>query len=451
MDAALGLGALARVVDQEGVDQREVAEGGVGAAGGGQARVLAGQPLQVAVLAQVDHRVGAEAAVVGAGRDPAVGGQVVVRGRQIGVVVDRDRVLAEAARRLDEDQQVAAAQGGEDDVALRVAAAVDEHLAGRPGPSAPRRRSRSSCGQRGVPAAVVGRRDTDRVAGQLLLGEPVLVVAARLDEGADQLVAVAGGQAGDVGVRAEVVALRAQPAQQGDRAGGGVQADRVADAGVLGRVRGQDEREALVGGRDVAQPGVAYGDSGDPGGALGVGDVGGQAVLVDLLEGERDGDQTAVELGHGDLAGGVQRGDALVVLLPGGCASRSGTAPGGSARRGRSSAPASQDSSSPPADASAGLVPPAARTVVTMASAAPQRVDQLGLGGAQRGDVQRERPAAGVLDRARTGRRRRRCCRSCGGRGSRARRRSGRRSPRARCAPAGPRWARGRAARSRGR
>lgn len=131
VDAALGLGALARVVDQERVDQREVAEGGVGAAGGGQARVLAGQPLKVAVLAEVDHRVGAEAAVVGTGGDPAVGGQVVVGGREVRVVVDRDRVLAEAARRLDEDQQVAEAEGREDDVALRVGTAVDEHFAGR--------------------------------------------------------------------------------------------------------------------------------------------------------------------------------------------------------------------------------------------------------------------------------------------------------------------------------
>ena len=58
--AALGLRALARVVDQEGVDQRQVAERRVGAAGGGQRGVLAGQPLQVAVLAEVHHRVGAE-------------------------------------------------------------------------------------------------------------------------------------------------------------------------------------------------------------------------------------------------------------------------------------------------------------------------------------------------------------------------------------------------------
>ena len=60
--AALGLGALAGVVDQERVDQRQVAERGVGAAGGGHADGLAGQPLQVAVLAEVHDRVGAEAA-----------------------------------------------------------------------------------------------------------------------------------------------------------------------------------------------------------------------------------------------------------------------------------------------------------------------------------------------------------------------------------------------------
>ena len=58
--AALGLGALARVVDQERVDQRQVAERGVGAAGRRHAQRLAGQPLQVAVLAEVHDGVGAE-------------------------------------------------------------------------------------------------------------------------------------------------------------------------------------------------------------------------------------------------------------------------------------------------------------------------------------------------------------------------------------------------------
>ena len=91
--AALGLRALARVVDQERVDQRQVPEDRVGRAGRRERRGLAGQPLEVAVLADVHQRVRAER-----GLQPAVGREVVVRGRQVGVVVDRDRVLPEPAR-----------------------------------------------------------------------------------------------------------------------------------------------------------------------------------------------------------------------------------------------------------------------------------------------------------------------------------------------------------------
>ena len=101
--AAFGLGALARVVDQERVDQRQVAQRGVGAAGRRHAQRLAGQPLQVAVLAEVHDGVGAETWL----REPAVGGQVVMARRQVGVVVDGDRVLAEAARRLHHQHHVA--------------------------------------------------------------------------------------------------------------------------------------------------------------------------------------------------------------------------------------------------------------------------------------------------------------------------------------------------------
>lgn len=253
---ALGLGALARVVDEEGVDQRQVTEGRVGAAGRREARVLAGQPLQVAVLAQVHHGVGAETAVLGARLYPAVGGQVVVGGRQVRVVVDRDRVLAEAARRLDQDQQPPEPQRRQDDVALRVAAAVDEHLAGRRPPVLLDLLAQLG-GERAVPAAVVGRRDTHRVAGQLLLGQPVLVVAARLDQRVDQLVAVARLQPGD-GLVAEVVPLGDQPPQQSHRARRGVQPHRVADPGVLRRVRGEDQGQALLGVGEVAQARVAH-------------------------------------------------------------------------------------------------------------------------------------------------------------------------------------------------
>ena len=82
------------------------------------------------MLAQVHDRVGAEAALALRRGEPAVGAEVVVRRRQVRVVVDRDRVLAEAARRLHDQHDVAAAQGGDDDVVV----AVDVQLAGRRAP-----------------------------------------------------------------------------------------------------------------------------------------------------------------------------------------------------------------------------------------------------------------------------------------------------------------------------
>ena len=58
--APFGLGALSGVVDEERIDQRQVAQRRIGAARRGHAERLARQPLQVAVLAEVDDRVGAE-------------------------------------------------------------------------------------------------------------------------------------------------------------------------------------------------------------------------------------------------------------------------------------------------------------------------------------------------------------------------------------------------------
>ena len=100
--AALGLHALAGVVDDEGVEERHAGKCGVGRALGAQPEPLAGQPLERAVLAEVDDRVGAEARA-----QPVVGGQVVVRGRERRVVVNGHRVLAEPARGLDGDEDVA--------------------------------------------------------------------------------------------------------------------------------------------------------------------------------------------------------------------------------------------------------------------------------------------------------------------------------------------------------
>ena len=125
----LGLGALAGVVDQERIDQRQVAERGIGSAGRRHAERLARQPLQVAVLAQVHDGVRAEPGI-----QPAVGGQVVVAGWQVRVVVDGDRVLAETAGRLDHQDQVAGSHCGDDDLAVGIVGAVHEQLSGRRAP-----------------------------------------------------------------------------------------------------------------------------------------------------------------------------------------------------------------------------------------------------------------------------------------------------------------------------
>ncbi len=395
---ALGLRALPRVVDQERVDQRQVAERRVGPARGAHPQRLAGQPLEVAVLAEVHDRVRAEAALALRRGEPAVGGQVVVARGQVGVVVDRDRVLAEAARRLHHQHDVAAAQGGDHDVG-----AVDEQLTGR---RTPVRLDALAevVGQRVEPAGVGRGRDPDRVARELLLGQPVGVLAAGVDQGVDQRVPVLLGDAGEAG---SVLVLNGVPGRghrpdQGHGAGRRVQTDRVADPGVLGRVRAEHEHDPLVRVRDAPQPGVAHRDPGDAGGALGVGHVDRQPVGVELLERERHGDQPAVELGNGDLGRDVERGEAVVVGRPVGAAA--------------GEAEALQDR-----DVQRGQFGDVPRLVVAARGRAgglraprgehgddhgvrrAQRAQQRGLGLPQRGAEHREGTRAGVLDRGAQG------------------------------------------------
>ena len=94
--AALGLRALAGVVDDEGVDERQVAEGDVGPAVRRQPQPLPREPLERAVLAEVHHGMDGLAEVL-------VEREVALGRRQVGRVVHGDGVLAEPARRLDGD------------------------------------------------------------------------------------------------------------------------------------------------------------------------------------------------------------------------------------------------------------------------------------------------------------------------------------------------------------
>ena len=99
--AALGLGAFARVIDDERVKlgQRDRARFGpafVRERGG-----LAGQPFEIAVLAVVDDRMGAEHL-----SQPDVEGEIAMRRHQGGIVIGALRIDVVAARRLDGDRDM---------------------------------------------------------------------------------------------------------------------------------------------------------------------------------------------------------------------------------------------------------------------------------------------------------------------------------------------------------
>jgi len=98
--AALGLGALAGIVDDVRVDVGQVHDGKVRVAGSGKPQGLSRQPLEGAVFAHVDHRVGPEAVLY-----PAVEGQVVMgRGKVEGycyfLVENKEALTDQAKRRL---------------------------------------------------------------------------------------------------------------------------------------------------------------------------------------------------------------------------------------------------------------------------------------------------------------------------------------------------------------
>ncbi len=99
--APLRLRALARVVDDERVNERQIPQEEVGVALGGDSDALARQPFKRAVLAEVYNRVCAPATLLRRLRNPAVQSVVRVRRRQVGHVVDRCRVHTVAPGRLD--------------------------------------------------------------------------------------------------------------------------------------------------------------------------------------------------------------------------------------------------------------------------------------------------------------------------------------------------------------
>ena len=103
-DAALGLRAFAGVVDDEGVKLRQRPGADLRETLARERDRLAGQPFQIAVLADMDHRLRAEVL-----RQPDVKGEVGVRRRQGGIVIAGLGIDVIAARGLHGDGEIAEA------------------------------------------------------------------------------------------------------------------------------------------------------------------------------------------------------------------------------------------------------------------------------------------------------------------------------------------------------
>ena len=299
--ASLRLGALARVVDHERVEERQVGDAEVGEAARRQSQRLSRQPFGGPVLAEMHHRVDP----LDVAQEP-VEAEVVMRRCQVGRVVDGGGILAEAAWRLDDDQHLAEAQSREDQ---RVMARVE--VTRRLPPAAPQLRLRR-CGN-GVDEGRI-RRQFEPARGRVELGrrQVLAVVRTLVDQRVHQRVAV-GGQRG----AAEVVAVGAERLQQPHRRGGSVETDGVADAGVAARIAAEDDRQALLDVAGPVQPGEPRRQPGQHADALDVRLVA-DAAVDRLFEGDRHGDDPAVELRQGDVHHRVDRGEAGIAGLPAG-------------------------------------------------------------------------------------------------------------------------------------
>ena len=229
MAATLGLRPFARVVEDERVEERQVAEQRVGEALRRQADPLARQPFQRPVLAEVDDGIGPPDVA-----EPAIEGVIMMRRRQVGLMVDGVRVHPVTARRLQARRTRCRTPGPPARSPI-----VDKCR--RPGalPTGRSSRRRMRLGQFVEPAPIVpGRRPGRRPAASCASRQERFIVAAAIDQDWISSSPSAGGR------------RRGSRAAHGSRIfisdAGAFEADGVADLGRLaGGVR-EDERDALL-------------------------------------------------------------------------------------------------------------------------------------------------------------------------------------------------------------
>ena len=232
--APLRLGALARIVHDEGVEVGQGTHGQIREARLGQAHTLARQPLQVAVFAEMHHRMGAVN-----GLQPVVGGQVVVGGRQLGAVVAQLRIPFIPAAGLDQHHH------GTEAAAMDAEPVRLQQRVGRRWPPAVQHRLPRRFRNVGEPALIGRQRQVGQGPERLAGG----IVAATGRQLGDEVVTI--GRQGRF--RTNPVAGHAEPAQARRHTGGGIQPHAVGQAAVAGWVVGQHDGEATVRWRQVRQ------------------------------------------------------------------------------------------------------------------------------------------------------------------------------------------------------
>ncbi|MCY1411359.1 hypothetical protein D9M71_267440 [compost metagenome] len=298
---SLGLGALARVIDNKGIDVGHRPKQCIRPALFGQAHALAWQPFQIAMLAHMYQRIGGKAVP-----QPKMKGQVTMGRNQVRVVINRAGVDLITARRLNADEGQPKTQPGN-----HHAAAAKHRVGFRLAPTL-------------AHGLLVGYRQASKRCQVLVkrhalatgpLVETVQVIADAAQQGLDQCGA-------RLGQRRERVALLLQGTQHIQCCRRGVQAHPIADAAIAGRVIGQHQRNSLLPIGQAAQLTPTACQLGDKIHALQVRAVANHIALAALaapgqiLETDRAADDAAIELWQGNMHGQVAGTQPLFAGFP---------------------------------------------------------------------------------------------------------------------------------------
>ena len=167
VSTALCLRAFAGVVNDEGVKQRQVRQQGVGEAIFRQAYAFARQPFERAMLADMHDGVGAPLVT-----QPAIQRIVMMGRRQVGLMIDRIRIHAVAARWLQRHEGIAQLDTGQREMIVM-------HIGNtRRRPPLRRHLLLHLQGQIDEPRRILRRRHASGRARHLLGGEVGVVVSA---------------------------------------------------------------------------------------------------------------------------------------------------------------------------------------------------------------------------------------------------------------------------------